>query len=487
MKKDDYINLDNLIKYDKGQYKGKINWSENIGKDMTGRFKGIDFEFKIIDYDKKKQKINIEYKNKIYTTYTSSLLGMNLGYILELFTKEYKYKVGDVVAGGANEFKILNTTRKEVNVHGKKITAKGYIVKCTKCGYEDILNESDLKNKVTCKCCKNKVAVLGVNTIWDLNNWMVPIVGEEVAKTHVSGSCKFVEAKCPYCGKISEKKRQINKIYQEHGISCICKDSIPYTEKFIFKLLEILNLDFIYQLTSKKAKWVGNKRYDFYFILNNEEFIIETNGEQHPNTKYYNEKSFKLSKDNQIKNDLYKKNLALENGIKEKNYIVLDCSLSDKEFIKNEILNSELNNIFDLSSVDWEKCERFALKNLLKSVCDYWNKRGEWETTTDLARIFKLDKSTIRDYLKKGNMMGLCKYDPEKEKILGNKKSVKKTKKRVSVFDKDNKYLGVFQSIAELSKLSYDLFGVTFDKGCITATCKGRQKTCKGYIIKYVE
>ena len=487
MKKDDYINLDNLIKYDKGQYKGKINWSENIGKDMSGRFKGIDFEFKIIDYDKKKQKINIEYKNKIYTTYTSSLLGINLGSILGIKTKEYKFKIGDVVRGGINDFKIINTIRKETMSNGKKITPKGYIVKCTKCGYKDVISESNLKKGSSCRCCKNKIPVLGVNTIWDTDKFMIPIVGEDIAKTHVHGSSEFVKVTCPYCGKESKTKRQINRIYQDKGIPCICKDSITYPEKFIFRLLEILNIDFIYQLTNKQSKWVERKRYDFYFRLNNEEFIIEANGGQHPNTKYYNKKSFKLDEEIQLQNDIYKKNLALKNGIKDENYIVLDCSLSDKNFIKDEIIKSRLNEIFNLSLVDWDKCDEFALKNLVKEVCDYWNNKEDWETTGDLAKKFKLNKSTIRDYLKKGAKLDFCIYDTQTERKRGNEKSVFKKRRKVEVFDLNNNSLGVFESNSALVRESEKKFGVKFNSGSISHICKGDFNQHKVFKFKYVD
>ena len=40
----------------------------------------------------------------------------------------------------------------------------------------------------------------------------------------------------------------------------------------------------IKEYNKKHEKWVQKYRYDFYFELNNEKYIIETHGEQH----YYN-------------------------------------------------------------------------------------------------------------------------------------------------------------------------------------------------------
>lgn len=480
---ENFINLEDLVKYEDGAYKGKVNWETSRGKIINGMYKGIKFEFEIINYIKEKQVVEVKYLDKKYIVYTSSLLGLNLNYILGITMKEYRFNCGDFING----LEILGTTRKENNLKGKKTTIKAYTVKCVKCGYEDIISESNLQSGDSCKCCKNKVAILGKNTIWDTDKFMIPIVGEEIAKTHVHGSSKYVDVTCPNCGMKSNKKRQINHIYQDKGISCICKDSITYPEKFIFKLLNIIGIDFIYQLTSKKAKWVKNKRYDFYFSMNGEEFIIEANGEQHPNTKYYNERSFEKSKINQQKNDEYKKELALGNRIKEENYIVIDCSLSDREFIKGEILESRLSRIFDLRNVNWNECEEFAVTSLLKMVCDYWNIKNEYETTSNLAEVFKLDRSTIRDYLKRGSGIGLCSYDAESEKKRGNDKSHINARRKVSVYDNYNNYIDTFESITHLVKVSLDKFGVKFDGGAITHTCKGEQKTHKGFTFKYVD
>ena len=65
----------------------------------------------------------------------------------------------------------------------------------------------------------------------------------------------------------------------------------------------------------------------------------------------------KLKNDNEkwesktkLKIDLYKQNLALINGIE--NYIIIDCSKSDLDYIKPNILKSKLNEMFDLNNIN---------------------------------------------------------------------------------------------------------------------------------------
>jgi hypothetical protein len=111
--------------------------------------------------------------------------------------------------------------------------------------------------------------------------------------------------------------------------------------------------------------------------------------------------------------DKEKEELAKQNRIR--NYIVVDCRYSTSEWIKNSILNSQLAEIYDLSNIDWCQCEQFATSNLVKDVCSYWSKHCHDSTTSDLARIFKVNHVTIWKYLKQGARLGWCNYNAEDE------------------------------------------------------------------------
>ena len=166
---------------------------------------------------------------------------------------------------------------------------------------------------------------------------------------------------------------------------------------------------FITQFSKTNAKWCDKYRYDFYFKKDNEEYIIETHGMQH-----YKESGFNRSLEEEQINDKNKKELALNNGIKPRNYIVIDCRYSGLEYIKNSIINSRLSELFNLNEIDWIKIGQNSEKNLVKEVCNYWrihnDINNEGLTTGDLGKVFNHDCSIIRGWLKKGRELNWCNY-----------------------------------------------------------------------------
>ena len=176
----------------------------------------------------------------------------------------------------------------------------------------------------------------------------------------------------------------------------------------MFDVLKQLNINLIFQLSKKHLKWCKNYKYDFYFKLDSEEYIVETHGIQH----YINSRRGRSLKEEQ-ENDKYKYELAISNGIKPENYIVIDCRKSESEWIKNSILNSRLNEIFNLNNIKWIECEEYALKNIVKEVCDYYNKDYSIEEIEDITKI---NKQTIYNHLRKGAKIGICKYKIRKRK-----------------------------------------------------------------------
>jgi len=112
-------------------------------------------------------------------------------------------------------------------------------------------------------------------------------------------------------------------------------------------------------------------------------------------------------------NDKDKEELAKENGID--NYIVIDCRLSDMEFIRNSILKSDLPNLlnFKMEDIDWLKCHEWACNSLVKVVCDLWS--GGIKNVTKIVEESKISKSTVIKYLHRGVELGWCDYDPIEE------------------------------------------------------------------------
>lgn len=322
----------------------------------------------------------------------------------------YLYNVGDVVNG----LEIINQTY-ALDTHGWK--SKAYYVKCTKCGYEydTPKREGNLK-KYGCIVCTGKKVVPGINDIATTAPWMVKYFeNPEDATKYTYSSNKKINMICPYCGK-DKKKLTPNTLYRK-GFGCAyCGDGISYPEKFIRNLLDELNIDYIFQLSKKDFNWCENYRYDFYIPSKN--IIIETHGRQHY------EDAFSSNFIEQERIDLIKRESALNNGIKQ--YIQLDCRESNKQWIIDSIINSNLDEIleFNYKDIDWNKIEYNSLNSILLESCILWE-QNELLTTYDIGKMLHINGDTIHKYLIKGSEIGICNYSSELGKYRRGLKSAK--------------------------------------------------------------
>lgn len=400
-----------------------------------------------------------------------------IGKMLGVITGSFKVEIGTLFKDDKRDLVI---TDREYIKSKRGQYKKYYKYKCNKCGFDCgehykngeynnsfFIEEHHLLSGNGCACCCNppQIVVSHINSIKAKTPWMCDLgVSEKDAKRYTPQSHKKIEVTCPDCG--NKKEVKFEHIYKCKSIGCTCNIG-EYPEKFMYYILKNLNIDF---KTEYSPKWVNRRFYDFY--IPNYNMIIETHGKQH-----YEQSVRGRTLQEEQENDKLKRELALENGIKH--YIVIDCRYSDMDFIKNNILNSKLNELFDLSQVDWLKCEEFALKfNLVKEVCEYWNQKEYWETTGTIADKFGLNRTSIINYLKRGAKLEWCDYDPKEEM----RKSWKS--KSVEIF-KDGVSLGVFESIAELSRQSQEKFKVSLTKTRISAVCLGKQKVYKGFTFIY--
>jgi transposase len=210
-----------------------------------------------------------------------------------------------------------------------------------------------------------------------------------------------------------------------------------------------------------------------------DEILIEMHGEQHYTGRFSQCMPSARTLEEEQENDRFKKQQALENGIKEENYIVIDCRKSELEWIKNNILKSRLNELLDLSKIDWIKCAEIANKSLVKEVCEIWNNTDNINIL-DIAERFGISKYTVVDYLKKGNVLwDWCNYNPKE-------KTNKTSGKTVKIF-KDGIELGEYPSIAELSRCSEGKFGIKLDSRRISDVCNNKLKQHKGFTFKYID
>ena len=454
-----------------------INWKESIGCKVPFQYDDIKGEVEIIGYDiiNHNGVLNIKYKNKKKKIRISDFRRCKIGDLLNKITSNFKVEIGQNFKDNKRDITIIN---KEKRIGNKNIKYKWYKYHCNKCDYEGWITEGHLlsNRKDGCSFCASKKVIKGFNDISTTNPELVKYFCDiNDTYNHTIGSGKKVLCKCPNCGY--KKQVCIYELYK-HGIRCPqCSDGISYPEKFMICVLTQLEIKFKYQLTKNIFKWCDKYKYDFYFEYNNKKYIIETHGKQHyAKNCFYNDTPKK-----QQEIDKIKKEIALKNGIDK--YIEIDCSKSNLEYIKNNILKSELNNIFNMSKINWVECERYAVNSLIKIACEY-KKNNKTLSCSDISKEMNIDRHTILRWLKIGNELNLCVYNVEKENREGKIKAGKSNGKPIEMF-KDNISIGIFESATELERQSEKLFGIKLWNTGILNVCLNKQKKHKGFVFKY--
>lgn len=325
--------------------------------------------------------------------------------------KQSRYEVGDTISNYGRNLKIINKEYKGI-ISKKNGSAYNnhrwyYQYKCLNCGNTDWIVEYALGGNQYCGCnvccTPPKKIVTGINDIATTNPWMVKYFANPEDATRYS---KFSNAKvdmiCPDCGRL-HKDKKIGNVYNNKNLSCPCGDGWSYPNKFMYSLLEQIG---VYFEAEKKFEWSDNRVYDNYIEYNGLKIITEQHGQQH-----YHRPFSKTSRTviDERKNDEYKHSLALNNGINK--YFVIDCSLSELEFLKKSIESSGLLEIFNIcsSSINWEQCHDFATSNFSKRICEYKEKHPSM-TLKEIAGYYKISYNTVLSYIKEGSKLGWCNY-----------------------------------------------------------------------------
>lgn len=298
-------------------------------------------------------------------------------------------------------------------------------------------------DKNPCPYCSKRKVFIGETDMWTTNPKLASMLADkEDGYKYFDGSCNKVDWICPRCGSIIKNK--IIKNVKTQGLSCPnCSDRLSYGEKFVYSLLEQLHINFIFDRTTS---WSENKRYDFY--IPDYSLIIEIHGIQH----YERGFMFKNSKyvlrcvEDEKNNDIYKRNMALNNGIK--NYIELDCRKSEFNYIKKSILESGLSKIFDLSEIDWDLCLKNTFNSNVIKCANLWN--DGVKNTSEISKITGIHISSVISYLKRAKKIGLCNYVKNYNK---NKKGCKPV-----ICLETNK---IYESISKVKEDGYDYTSVS--------------------------
>ena len=310
----------------------------------------------------------------------------------------------------------------------------------------------------TCPICANRIIIKGINDIATTNPFIADyMLNEEDKYKYSKNSNKKVDWKCPHCNTIVRNK-SIDYM-SRNGFHCPnCSDGISFPNKFaheVFKQLysQISNYEYEYS-----PDWIKPKRYDNYFEYNNIKYIVEIDGGL-GHGKYVIPNS-KKTLEYTIEVDEYKNRMAKEHGI---NIIRIDVE-NDNDKIKNCFLKSKLNDILDLSNVDWNVCFINALSSKKVETIKLFNEGIK--NTTQISQMLDISVSSVEKYLKSGTNYGLCNYNP-KDFYLYRDNSNLHTRKVICLNTKH-----VFNSIVE----ACILYNIKSPSN-ITACCIGYYKS----------
>lgn len=447
----------------------QYDWKNSIGCVVDFEYNNIIGSFKIVNHKvNKRVYLDILYNDSIYTLVADSIIKCKLQNVLYDNIGSFKFKPNEVFEKNNESYLILQRYSVKRGNKKYKTTERRYNFKCLECGRSYDRSEYYLINSFKCRhkdTHLNNKEINSDNLITNKAPWMIQYFqgGYSEAKLYTIGSTVEKYFICPTCKRIKDNLIEVRTLYKNQSIGCSCSDSVSYPEKFMFRFFELLDINFHYQLSKKNISWCDDFRYDFYIDKN--KTIIETHGLQH----YSKKNQFNISLLDIQKNDIAKERLAKDSGIK--NYIVLDCRKSELEWIKKSVMESKLPTLFDFKEddIDWLECEKYALKNLVKEVCEYRNRHPN-ETIVSISQVFKMKYETIANYLKIGNSLGLCTYVPKKTKY--------------KTICNDNGI--IFDSFADCIRRSEKIFGFKINYSQLRDACYNK-KLIHGYRFSFVD
>ena len=314
------------------------------------------------------------------------------------------------------------------------------LCKCKICDYEWKSSPANILQGSRCPVCANKRVVKDINSVWALRPDLIQFFKDESdSYKYTLGSEQVVLTKCPLCG--FEKKMKVERLTHE-GFSCNkCGDNISYPNKYCRAVLSQLPIENF--ITEYTPEWGKGRAYDNYFEYQGEKYILEADGSFHYMDNPINKQTVEQSR----YIDKMKDDLAQKHNI---NVIRIDCRESTSDYISQNIIKSELSNMFDLSRLDWNKCDEFASRNLYKTICDDFN--NSLLTSTELVEKYKLSLSTINRVLNKGIILGWCSKDTvELRRALCKQKSNHR-KTVVKLIDQYDNCVKNYNSIIECVK-----------------------------------
>lgn len=405
-------------------YQGRecFDWLKSPKARVPFRYNDIVGMLEIVSAEKKQRgyTLTVDYKGKRSHIESASLVSGHLGHCIGVFTPEFKYIPGQRIRDGKRDLTVLEVYRGALACSAYKHKMVTY--QCNKCGHiKTGVREEAIARGSGCPVCSGKIIRKGVNDIPSAEPWMVPYFpgGVEEAERYTPSSGRQLRLVCPYCGRLSDHAIAIATLYRAHSIGCPCGDGISFPEKFLFYFFQTVPaVEYTRQVSAKDFAWCGRYRYDGMFTKDGKVYFVEAHGVQHfEHTGYERLASSDLAAIKE--NDRRKRLLAIENGIPEQNYIVLDCRKSTLKHLKTAILTSPLPTILglDATEIDWNAIFRRALAPLPKNILDYAQSHPH-TSTKDMAKLFGVHPSYPARVLKAYGTYGKAEQKERRSKAF---------------------------------------------------------------------
>lgn len=325
-----------------------------------------------------------------------------------------------------------------------------------------------IDNHSYCPYCSGKKVLVGHNDLWTTRPDIAKLLKDKSdGYKYTKGSNKKVDFVCPECGIVNNKK--IDMVCRYRFVCQSCSDGISYPNKFgraFLDQLPIINHQCEYQ-----PDWAKPFYYDNYFQYDEKEYIVEMDGLFH----FEETTTTTISLEDRKRSDKIKDELAIKNNI---TIIRIDCRKSDCNYIKNNIINSELNNIFDLSCIDWMLCDQKAQKNLIKEVCNLY--KSGIHNLYVIKDMLHISIWAVRKYVQDGSKFGWCDYTVEKSIREGREKIMTP----INIIDDSGNIIHNFKSISICIKEMKEMYNVYLTSSNIIKSCQ-TNKPYKGFNFKY--
>ena len=358
----------------------------------------------------------------------------------------------------------LSEINPNLDITGKYINALTPIeFKCNKCGEDKQVAHPQSLLRLTSKCARcdsERKLVVGQNDFATTHPQYAELFkNKEEAKSSTYGSSSKFNVICPICKY--EKKMRLYDLTRK-GFSCPkCGDKVSYPTRFMTNLLCMLKIEYD---NEKIFDWSQNRRYDFMVGMN----LIEMDGGFHKGSTYMTYEDCK-------KIDDLKDNLAIEHGY---NMIRIECYNSEFEYIKNNIVSSQLYDILNLDGFDWIELERELINNnLVKTASEIFNKNVGIKNMSEMASIMNITTAKLSSLLRTATRVGMSNYSVKESKngIYDVTRGIY-TSKECICLDTGK----IYKSCKEAED-EYHL-----KKDAVARVCRGDRLTCSGKRFDFI-